>query len=219
MYADRPIRLASGNVLTLTQGREFPAGYANLATLYSDKGAKIREFRIAAPGKSPNDRSHAPRGIFSAPDGTFWVSFAQRFVVEQWNESGKPLTTIAILPEGDAFSSFHPAEIITGNAEAVSLDTKGRAWLLCSIPNGKKSRELRLKEGGGYGEFEVDDYETWLFVVDLKEATLLAVTKTPVRWPHFAAPGVLYGSREVENGESEIVIWDVSLNPKPRPKR
>jgi hypothetical protein len=219
MPAFRPIRLTNGNVVTLTQTREFPPGYANFATLFRETGAKIREFRIAAAGKSPKDRSHAPRGIFSAPAGTFWVSFAERFAIEQWSESGKLLTTISILPEGDGFKNFHPTETITGNAEEVSVDQDGRAWVLCNVPNGRKYRVLSRTEGGSYQEFDADDYDSWLSVIDLKSAALLAVQKTPVRWPHFAAPGVLYGSRELENGESEIVVWNAELVPKEPGKR
>jgi hypothetical protein len=74
-------------------------------------------------------------------------------------------------------------------------------------------------ESGGLKEFDLDEYDAVMVVINPKTGALLASQIMPHRWPHLAAPGVLYGSRELENGESEIAIWDLKLVSKGSRKR
>ena len=183
-----------------------------------DRGAKFGDIAVNTPDALP-----AVLRLAAGRRGTLWAAPLNQYQLQEWDSTGHLLRRLdRMAPWFRAWGRRESQTVEATRAPPLPRvlglcgDARGLLWVLIGVSDPHARRTLsRATNGAEHSVPAVRDwsrqYDTVIEVIDPARQRVIASRRLPQAYSGFAAPGMLYGLREDQDGLIRIAIVGVSL--------
>jgi hypothetical protein len=206
------IRLRRGGFAQITN-TDAPEeiNWLHLLEITDLTGKRVKVFDVGPPPE--RESLGRSRHIAEAPDGSIWCVMWGKYVLDQWDMSGKRRTILTRVLDGDSFKGFSDIPFNEPQILDLRFDQSGLLWVIVGVRNGKTHRAT-VRTEDGMRQMDLPEFDMIVDVVDLQRSKLLASTRLP-SITRMALIGPAVGSlyMELDDGSIGIEVVDLSLAP------